>query len=110
MTQDKIDMFIAQKGDMLPDDKKSYIIDRLKNLSDDKSTLLLSIGLKNPTTTLILSLLTGIGDRIYLGQIGLAMLKLFTAGGFFIWYLLDLINYKKNTENYNMKLLDKHLY
>lgn len=31
-------------------------------------------------------------DRIYSNQIGLGVLKLFTAGGFGIWYIIDAIN------------------
>jgi len=48
---------------------------------------------KNWWIAFILSLLFGLlgADRFYLGSVGLGLLKFATAGGFFVWWLIDLV-------------------
>jgi TM2 domain-containing membrane protein YozV len=50
-------------------------------------------GSRSPWVALVLSLFLGwFGlDRFYLGYIGLGFLKLLTVGGFFLWWLFDLL-------------------
>ena len=49
--------------------------------------------MKNKIAALLLSVFLGyLGiDRMYLGKWGTGILKLLTGGGFFIWYVVDII-------------------
>ena len=58
---------------------------------------------KEPSTALILSILLGwLGiDRFYLGQTGLGFGKLFTLGGLWVWYFIDLFLIAKAARRLN---------
>jgi TM2 domain-containing membrane protein YozV len=54
------------------------------------------IARKNWTVALILAILLPGIDRIYLGYVGLGILKFCTAGGCWIWWIYDIIMIAQN--------------
>ena len=82
MDQQKIDMYIMMNRKYFPSNKIMVLRERLQYVDDNKFALISSAELKDPTTSLLLSLfLGGLGvDRFMLGNIGMGLLKLFTAG------------------------------
>ena len=58
-------------------------------------------GLKSRKAALILAAIPYTGwlgiDRFYLGYIGMGMLKLFTCGGFFVIYIMDIVRISRGT-------------
>ena len=64
---------------------------------------------KDRTTALVLSLFLGVlgVDRFYLGQTGLGLLKLFTAGGCGFWTVIDWFVIMGAAERLNMNALNQ---
>ena len=48
-------------------------------------------------------------DRYYLGQVGKGILKMFTAGGFVIWWLYDIFTAGERTDDYNYKMYREYI-
>ena len=92
--------------DNFPPEKLPYIQERLMMLDDNAINSLSMLSFKSPITSLILSLLLGsLGvDRFYIGDIGLGIGKLLTAGGCGIWTIIDwfLIMGATREKNYEM--------
>ena len=111
MDKQKIDMFLAQNGDKLPKEKIMVMQDALAALDDSKSSFVQSIKFKDPTTVLIISILLGsLGiDRFMLGQVGLGIVKLLTCGGFYIWWIIDMVNAQNLARKHNYKKLQEAL-
>ncbi|HMS29922.1 MAG TPA: TM2 domain-containing protein [Saprospiraceae bacterium] len=87
------------------------IRDRLIALDDSKWAMLSTAQFKDPTTTLIVSILAGtLGiDRFMIGDTGLGIGKLLTCGGIGIWAIIDWFQIQKATREKNMQKIQQLL-
>ena len=85
--------------------------DTLYQLSDKELLALSTTNFKNPTVSVILSVLVGgYGvDRFYIGDIGLGVAKLLTGGGLGVWYIVDIFLISNKTKKNNNKDLQETL-
>ena len=95
-------------GDKIPFANFPYLQGVLSKTDIPEHDLtMIAIQMKDPTISLILSILVGsLGvDRFYVGNIGLGILKLITCGGLGIWWLVDIFLIMGITRDYNWNLL-----
>lgn len=111
MEQNKVDLFLAQNAKYLPQHKMPQLKEILSKVEDNQFVYLQSLTMKDPNTVLLLSIFLGAYgvDRFMLGDVGLGILKLFTCGGCYIWWIIDIINAQDNTRTYNYKLISQTL-
>ena len=87
-----------------------FVAGLIRDMSDDQAR---NFGIayraqrRDPTNVLLLALLgfiilAGV-HRFYMGQIGMGLLYLFTAGFCFIGTIIDLVNYKSLAFKYNQE-------
>lgn len=107
MDTQKVDMFIMTNAKFFESHQINSIRESLINLDDSKWPMISSIQLKDPTTSLIISILAGsFGvDRFIIGDTGLGVGKLLTCGGFGIWAIIDWFMIQDATRQKNMEKL-----
>lgn len=112
MESNKVDMFIMANGKFFESHHVMQIRDRLLQLDDDKWGLIQTMQFKDPTTSLIVSLLVGhFGiDRFMIGDTGLGVGKLLTCGGLGIWTIIDWFMIQAATREKNLAKLQQYLY
>jgi TM2 domain-containing membrane protein YozV len=105
MDQQRVDMFMMTNGKFFESSHLYNIRERLIKMEDDRWAMLQTMQFKDPTISLIISLLVGyLGiDRMYIGHIGLGILKLLTCGGLGIWTIVDWFLIMTATREENMK-------
>lgn len=105
MDQQKIDMFIMTNQKYFPAEKIIFLKEKLRTIDEEKFNLVSAIDFKEPTTLLLISLFLGtLGiDRFMLGDTGLGILKLLTAGCCGILTIIDwfTITNKAKEVNFN---------
>ena len=111
MDSQKVDMFIMANGKFFESHELMQIRDRLLQLDDSKWGVIQTLQFKEPTTSLIVSLLAGaLGvDRFMIGDTGKGVGKLLTCGGFGIWAIVDLFLIMGATREKNMAKLQQVL-
>ena len=111
MDAQKVDMFIMSNGKFFESHQINEIRDRLIALDDSKWAMLSTAQFKDPTTTLIVSILAGtLGiDRFMIGDTGLGIGKLLTCGGMGIWAIIDWFQIQKATREKNMQKIQQLL-
>jgi hypothetical protein len=112
MEAQKVDMFIMSNAKFFESFQVNSIRDRLIVIDDSRWPMISTLQLKDPTTSLIISILAGsLGiDRFLIGDTGLGIGKLLTCGDFGIWAIVDWFIIQKATKEKNMLKLQQFLY
>jgi len=112
MEAQKVDMFIMTNAKFFESHQINVIRDRLLSIDDSKWAMISTVQLKDPTTSLIISIIAGqFGiDRFIIGDTGLGVGKLLTCGGLGIWAIVDWFLIQGATREKNMQNLQQFLY
>lgn len=111
MNNDKVDFYLMTNGKFFEAHTLPEIRNRLLALDENKWSLLQLMQFKDPTVTIIISILAGgFGiDRFYIGDTGLGVAKLLTCGGFGIWAIVDWFLIMDATKRKNLESLTYNL-
>ena len=109
MDSQKVDMFIMSNSKYFESYQLAQIRERLITLDDSKWSVIQTLQFKDPTVSLIVSLLGGtLGiDRFLIGDVGLGVGKLITCGGLGIWTIIDWFLIMGATKEKNMETLQR---
>ena len=106
MEQQQVEQLIAIYGSKFPFESIFTVNEKLQGMDYNTASIILAQA-KDPTISIILSIIVGsLGiDRIYIGDIGLGILKLITCGGCGLWWLIDLFLIMDATKQKNLQQL-----
>lgn len=112
MDSQKVDMFLMSNSKFFESFQLNIIRERLLQVDDNKWAQLQMIQFKDPTTSLIVSLLGGtLGiDRFIIGDTGLGIAKLLTCGGLSIWTIVDWFIIMGATKQKNFDKFQQSIY
>lgn len=111
MDAQKVDMFLISNGKYFRSELIPHIRQKLLDLDESKWVVLQTLSFKEPTTSILLSILIGVYgiDRFYIGDVGLGIGKLLTCGGLGIWTIIDWFLIMDATRDKNAEILLSNL-
>lgn len=112
MDAQKVDLFMMSNSKFFESHQLPPLRDQLLEADDSKWASIQMAQFKDPTTSLIVSILAGnLGiDRFMIGDTGLGVGKLLTCGGLGIWAIIDWFMIQDATRQKNMMKLQQILY
>jgi TM2 domain-containing membrane protein YozV len=112
MDSQKVDMFMMMNAKHFESYHLHSVREKLMSMDDSKWGIVQSLQLKDPTTSLIVSLLGGsLGiDRFMIGDTGMGVGKLLTCGGLGIWAIVDWFLIMGATREKNMEMFQNSLF
>jgi len=113
MEAQKVDLFMIMNAKYFESYQLTAIREKLIQMDDSKWVIVQSLQLKDPTTSLIISIVGGGGlgiDRFYIGDTGMGIGKLLTCGGFGIWTIIDWFLIMGATREKNMEVFQRSVY
>jgi TM2 domain-containing membrane protein YozV len=111
MDVQKVDMFVMTNSKFFEGHQINTIRERFIELDDSKWGMITTLQFKDPTTSLIISILAGsLGiDRFMIGDTGMGIGKLLTCGGFGIWAIIDWFKIQTATREKNFQKIQQFL-
>ena len=112
MESDKVNHILMMLSSKIPAGSIPSVRTRLENTDISESEILaLQSQMKDPLLSILLSIFIGTFgvDRFYIGDIGLGIGKLLTAGGCGIWWLIDIFLIVDATKQKNLEQLSYYL-
>jgi TM2 domain-containing membrane protein YozV len=112
MEAQKVDMFMMTHAKYFESYQINGVRERLLAMDDSKWAMVSTVQLKDPTTSIIVSILAGhFGiDRFIIGDTGLGIAKLLTCGGLGFWTIIDWFLIMGATREKNMQTIQHILY
>ena len=112
METQKAEMFMMLNGKFFESHHMQGLRDKLLNIDEGRWVSLQMAQFKDPTTSLIISILAGgLGiDRFYLGDTGMGIGKLLTCGGLGVWTIIDWFLIMGATREKNMEKFQQIVY
>ncbi|MFV0378305.1 MAG: TM2 domain-containing protein [Mangrovibacterium sp.] len=112
MDAQKVDMFILANSKFFEAHQLPGIRERLLIMDEAKWPFIQTIQFKDPTTSIIVSLLAGyLGiDRFMIGDTGMGIGKLLTCGGLGIWTIIDWFLIMGATREKNIEKLNQVMF
>lgn len=105
MDKSRVDMYMMSNAKYFDTSAIPMIRTKLENMSDESFAMLQAVELKDPSISLIVSILLGaLGiDRFLIGDIGMGVLKLLTCGLCGILTIIDWFLIMKRTKEKNLE-------